>query len=427
MYNHDAILHIVTAVCEKQVSVFMEKKKQKKWLKPRHKVITAVVRLVLKPYCLWRYGVKIDRFKEEGNRKYLVLMNHQNPFDQFFVGVAFRQPIYYIATEDIFSLGWVSSLIRYLVAPIPIKKQASDLQAVMTCLRVAKEGGSIGMAPEGNRTYSGRTEYINPAVIKLAKRLKLPVALFRIEGGYGVQPRWSDVIRKGSMRAYVSRVIEPEQCAAMTDEAFYKAICDGLYADDHALGCEFHHPKQAEYLERAFYVCPFCGLARFESHEDIVECLGCGKKIRHLPNLELEGVGCEFPYRTVGEWYDAQKDFVNALDTTAYREKPLFRDVAAINEVIPYKKKVPFREKAAIALYGDRIVFDEGRKNELVLSFAEITALAVLGRNKANIYHGGRVYQMKGDKRFNSLKYVNIYYRNKNISKGDRDGTFLGL
>ena len=46
--------------------------------------------------------------------------------------MAFKGSVYYLASEDIFSNGWVSSLIRYLVAPIPIKKQAADVKAVLT-------------------------------------------------------------------------------------------------------------------------------------------------------------------------------------------------------------------------------------------------------------------------------------------------------
>ena len=50
-----------------------------------------------------------------------------------------------------------------------------------------------------------------------------------------------------------------------------------------------------------------------------------------------------------------------------------------------------------------------------------------MGRNKLNIYHGGKVYQLKSGKRFNALKYVNIYHRSKNKSRGDKGGKFLGL
>ena len=51
----------------------------------------------------------------------------------------------------------------------------------------------------------------------------------------------------------------------------------------------------------------------------------------------------------------------------------------------------------------------------------------MLGKNKLNIYVGKRVFQLKSDKRFNALKYVNIFYRYQQIKKGDKNGEFLGL
>ena len=102
-------------------------------------------------------------------------------------------------------------------------------------------------------------------------------------------------------------------------------------------------------------------------------------------------------------------------------------DTANLSEVIVYKRKRLLRKDAAISLYGNRIVIDEGRPDELALLFDSIDALSVLGRNKLNIYHGEKLYQLKSGKRFNALKYVNIYYRHKNVSRGDNDGKFLGL
>ena len=118
---------------------------------------------------------------------------------------------------SLFSMGWVSGLIRWLVAPIPIRKQTTDISAVMTCIKVAREGGTVCLAPEGHRTFHGKTVYMKPGIASLTKKLGLPLALFRIEGGYGVQPRWSDVVRNGKMHAYISRVVEPEEYKAMTD------------------------------------------------------------------------------------------------------------------------------------------------------------------------------------------------------------------
>jgi 1-acyl-sn-glycerol-3-phosphate acyltransferase len=224
------------------------------------------------PYCRLKFGIKIEPFKEQKNQPYLILYNHQTSFDQFFVGIAFKRPIYYVATEDLFSNGFISKVIKYLVEPIPIKKQTTDLKAIMTCIRVAKEGGTIAIAPEGNRTYSGKTVYMSPSIAPLAKKLGMPIALFRIEGGYGVQPRWSDVVRKGKMKAYVSRVITPDEYKEMSDDELFDVIKSELDINEAVADGKFTHKKLAERLERSMYFCPDCGFSTFESKNDLITC-----------------------------------------------------------------------------------------------------------------------------------------------------------
>ncbi len=402
-------------------------KKKKKWMKFRHRVVRNIAFAILYPYSKWKYGITVDRFKEQGDRAYLILFNHQTAFDQFFVGMSFRGPVYYVASEDLFSKGWVSSLIRWLVAPIPIKKQTTDVSAVMNCIRVAREGGTIAIAPEGNRTYSGKTEYMNFAIAPLAKKLKLPIAIYRIEGGYGVHPRWSDVLRKGKMHSYVSRVIEPEEYKNMTDEELFSVIENGLAIDEGVSDAEFLSDKRAEYLERAMYVCPYCGLSEFESNGNIIECKKCNRKISYGTDKKLTGIDFSFPFEYVTEWYAYQKDFICSLDVMQYIEEPIYRDIASLSEVIVYKDKIALRKDCSVSLYGDRVVIDEGSEDSIVYPFSSVSAVSVLGKNKLNIYFGNNVYQLKGGKRFNALKYVNIYFRHKNIIKGDENGKFLGL
>lgn len=404
-----------------------KKNKQKKWVLPRHKLARAILAIVLIPYSRWKYGIRVKCLKRSETRQMLILYNHQTTGDQFFVGSAVPQPVYFLATEDIFSMGWVSSLIRYLVAPIPIKKQTTDVRAVMNCLRVAREGGTIAIAPEGNRTYSGRTEYINPAITMLAQKLGLPIAIFRIEGGYGLQPRWSDVVRKGPIRGYISRIIEPEEYKELDGDAMNELICRELYRNEACIDADYRHPKCAEYLERAIYVCPTCGLSTLESHGDLITCTKCGLQVRYLPSKELCGVNAPFPFRFVAEWYDHQQSVVSALDPDAYPDTPIYRDRARISKVIVYKRKELFRKDASLSLYGDRVVIDEESEAALTLPFSEIRAASVLGRNKLNLYHGEDIYQFKGGKRFCALKYVNLYHRHKNVRNGVAYGQFLGL
>ena len=397
-------------------------KKKKKWIYPRHQVVRNLLYLVMYPYCRLKFGVKIERMKDQQNRPYLILLNHQMVFDQFLVGMAFKGPIYYVATEDIFSLGWVSSIIRYLIAPIPIKKQTTDVQAVRTCYKVAKEGGTIAIAPEGNRTYSGKTEHMNPAIASLAKTLNLPIAFFRIEGGYGVQPRWCDKARRGKMRGYFSRVIMPEEYKEWSNDELYHVIQKELYVNEAKVTTNYYHRKNAEYMERLFYVCPHCGLSIFESHGDKVACKTCNREYQYLATKELKGVGFDSQFRFINDWYEYQKDFVNKLDINEYIDRPMYSEQASFSEVIVYKNKKMIRKNAVVELYGDRVLIDDN-----VFPFAEITAASVLGRNKLNIYYDKKVYQLKGSKRFNAIKYVHMYYRYKNVNKGEGNEQFLGL
>ena len=396
------------------------KKKQKKWILTRHRVIRNLAYGIVGTYTKWKYGVKVEKCKDGADRPYLILFNHQTGFDQFMVGMAFDRPVYYVASEDLFSNGLVSKLLRWAVAPIPIKKQTTDLNAVMNCIRVAREGGTICMAPEGNRSYSGRTEYMNPAVAGLAKKMKLPIALFRIEGGYAAQPRWSDGVRRGTVRAYVSEVIEPEEIAALSKEDLMERIRKGLMVNDCAAGGSYKSKKSAEYLERAYYVCPKCGLSTFQSEGTTFRCEKCGIGGEYGSDLKIRG---DFPFETTLQWYDYQASYINSLDVTTMTEEPLYRDTANVSKVIVYKRKEPLLKNAQLELYGDRVVIN----GDMVFPFADTHAVTVLGRNKMNIYFGGEVFQFKGGKRMCALKYVHMFHRFQNIQRGESDDQFLGL
>ena len=168
------------------------------------------------------------------------------------------------------------------------------------------------------------------------------------------------------------------------------------------------------------YVCPKCGLAEFYSQGDIICCKTCGQKIRYLPDQRLQGIEGEFPFAYVADWYAYQKSYVNQLDTRAHLEAPLYRDAVMLSRVEPYKKKVVLEENAQLLLYGNRL-----QAGDRTLFFEDIRVITVLGKNKLNVYHADGIYQIKGDERFNGLKYMNIFFRHKNQLAGE--GDFLGI
>lgn len=100
----------------------------------------------------------------------------------------------------------------------------------------------------------------------------------------------------------------------------------------------------------------------------------------------------------------------------------MYQETAQLSEVLLYKHKVLLNKNASITLYGDRILI-----NDLLIPFEEAGTVTVLGKNKLNIYFKDKVYQLKGAKSFNALKYMNLYHHYKNIRKGDSNEQFLGL
>ncbi len=413
----------------------MQNKKSKTWTKTRHKIITKIAYFFIYPFVRFKYGARITKIAKGDKRQYLILFNHQTDYDQFFVGCAFRNPVYYVASEDLFSKGFISKLLKWAVAPIPIKKQTTDVRAVMNCIKVAKEGGHIALAPEGNRTYSGKTEHINPAICGLIKALKLPVAFFKIENGYGVHPRWSNNTRKGKMRAYISCVMEREEYQDLSEDKLYEIVKKELNVNEGCISGEFYHKKKAEYLERAVYVCPYCGFSTFESHKNNITCKKCGLELEYLSTKQLKviknsslGGSKPFPFEFFTEWYDYQNQYVNQTDLSLYYDKPLYEERGEIFKVVLYKNKKKLEDDAELKLYGNKIeIF--GKSGKITFNFDDLIGISVLGRNKVNIYFQDELWQIKGDKRFNGIKYVNVFYRYNNIKKGEVNGKllFLGL
>jgi len=107
-----------------------------RWTKPHHTFVRNVLAPILLVYCKRKYGIYPEIYQGAGEGpgkgQYLILYNHQTGFDQFFVAMGFKETIYYVASEDIFSMGALSWLIRMLVNPIPIKEACHQLGLIRT-------------------------------------------------------------------------------------------------------------------------------------------------------------------------------------------------------------------------------------------------------------------------------------------------------
>ena len=198
-------------------------KKRKGWTCGRHRRVFAFLRAVMTPFFKLRYNYVAEPAPIKSG-PCLILHNHQATMDPFFVADSFKFPLYFFASDDLFNLK-VSPLIRYLVNPIPKSKSVSDMEAVRIALRVFKEGGAVCIAPEGNRTLSGRQWEMADSAAKLVKLSKVPLVLYNLCGGYGTDPRWGAKIRKGTKYVgRVKRIIYPDEYKNMSVAELFEII-----------------------------------------------------------------------------------------------------------------------------------------------------------------------------------------------------------
>lgn len=377
--------------------------KNNSWVKPRHARVFAFLRFVMRGFVKHRYHYTAEP-SSLPKGPYLILCNHQTTMDPFFLSLSFKFPIYFFASDDIFNLK-ISPLIEYLVAPVPKSKSLTDLQAVKDVFRIIKEKGAVGIFPEGNRTISGGQWEMTSAIAKLAKAVKVPLVLYNLCGGYGTDPRWGHNIRKGEFRGYVRRVLSAEEMKNLSVDELFAIIKDELKVDDTLSGVRFKSNKKAEFIERALYLCPVCGaISSFRSEKNRFRCEKCGLQAEYTEDLHIAPPVGKQNFNRIFEWYE-------------YERRELAERVINGEKVgdvgILFRESIKFKRKKKLA--GDRVFIDKENlyigdgSAQSVYPLSEITALTMVGKKKFNFYYGGKILQVKGNKRFCAVKYVHIF------------------
>ena len=68
-------------------------------------------------------------------------------------------------------------------------------------------------------------------------------------------------------------------------------------------------------------------------------CQKCHQKIQYMPNKNFKGITAPFPFRTIGQWYDYQCNFIYQLDLQPYYETLMYQDQVKLFQVVLYKYK----------------------------------------------------------------------------------------
>lgn len=363
-------------------------------------------------FLFWKkYGYKAENYKLDRKQNYLIICNHSCSLDPFMLGKSFFRPIYFVASDDLLKNGFISKIMKHTVAPIPIRKGTMDISSIRNCISIAKEGGTIGIFPEGNRTYSGEISYLGINLVKFIRKLDLPLIIYHIDGGYGLDPRWGKKSRRGKgSRGYVQRLLSKEELCSLKDEELLKIINTNL-SQEISPSLRFKSKEKAEYLERVLFVCPKChALETLVSEKNAIRCKCCSLEATYEEDLSFSSNEPSFKFKKVSEWMNYQKEYLKDLDIE--ENKVLLGDekVTLISCLEGKEKEVELVGKLQM---NSKSFIIKGEK-ELQFFFKDIKQVENQGKHKLLFYIGKDYYEFKGGERFSSYKYYLMFNRINN-------------
>ena len=245
----------------------------------RHRMVFQALLPFVSVFTKWKFNYEYDSLKDiEG--PYLLLPNHNLELDPLLIGQAVGKQIYFVASEHLTRKGLATKLLMYFFRPIIHMKGRQGAKTVKQMLRTLQEGNSVCVFPEGNRSFNGVTMKMQASIARVAKKAKVKLITYRVEGGYLTQPRWATNLRKGKLRGRLIHVYTPEELAQMSDVQ----LSDAITADLHEDAYETQKKERVKYkgknlalgLESAIFTCPKCGeIGTLHSEADRFYC-ECG-------------------------------------------------------------------------------------------------------------------------------------------------------
>lgn len=339
-----------------------------------------------------------DHYKIKKNEPVLVLSNHQTDIDSLLINLSFNRLLCAVATDNLFKKGFFGWLL-YKFGAIPKKKGSADLNSAVMMLKAIRGRKSVVLFPEGNRAYAEFQYYVSPGIARLIKSMKPTLVLFNLHGGTGTRPRFMRKRRIGKFYGEIKTVLKYEEYKDMPDEELYKLIMNSLRVIDSESGELYKSKIRGEYLERMFFVCPSCNKVQtLYSKKEFITCTSCGFQAEFTEDLHLKTNKESVNYTKLLDWYNYQirwcKDFKNP------ENKPIFID-QNVNLVT-----AEVNQKSKLLTKGEMVLFNDVLKlGDLIFELKKIEVSSPVSGTKLLFTYDKASYEIKGDDRFNPLKY----------------------
>lgn len=376
-------------------------------------IVFFIVRFVFK------YKIK-NKYKAAKDEKLFILSNHQSDYDPIVAWYHFNKFLYTVGTDNILAKRSIGKVLTHFGA-VSKRKGLSDIAMTMRLFEISRGGGSILLFPEGNRSYAEFQYYIDKDIVKLIKRFSHTLVLLNIHGGFGRYPRFANKPRKGKFYGEIKKVLKPDEYLKMSDDELYELIKTNLRVIDAESNENYKSNKKAEYLERMFFVCPKCHkMQLLESRGNKIYCRNCDFEATYHENLTLSTNDPKIDFTKLLDWYDFQKEFVKNFKIN---DEFIFVDKECSLYLASPNSGKPLLETDSL-LSLDKDILKIGRHE---FKLENIKIASPMSKRKLLFTYENENYEIKGNDRFNALKYVLMFNKLDTLMKKENIDRYYSL
>ena len=379
-------------------------------------LIVLIVKSALKVILRRMLNIKLNLPAEIARLEppYLLLANHQGFWDPFAAGIYLKGDIFFITSDAVFRSRLFSFLLKFLGA-VPKTKSQSDLDALKYIFEIKDRGRSIGIFPEGQRTWDGCTLPLIQSTAKLVRMLKLPVVTAVLKGGFFTHPRWGVSIRKGRLTIDYRMLLSGEECAGMKISEIHRVLTEALEHDEIEYQkkeqIRFSGGRHAENIEQFIFACPGCREhSGFSSEGSRFQCRSCGKEWIIDDFQVISPAGGEGGFDNLRDWNRWQLDFLReSLDRDYGTGKTLIEDAGVVFHTGYRSKRLTLLSEGSVRLDSSHLYLLNSAGTELLKApIEEITGMNIQNREVLDFYHRNILYTIRDkERRFSSYRLMN--------------------
>jgi len=148
----------------------------------------------------------------------IVICNHRSSADPCFIEMTTQRVVHWLVAKEYYE-HWAFRWLLRAAESIPVTRGGIDTLAVKTAIRIASQGGLVGLFPEGRLNATDRILLPGrPGAALIALKSRVPVIPCYIRGGPPARYVLEPLIRPARVEVIVGRPIDLSEFFGREDE-----------------------------------------------------------------------------------------------------------------------------------------------------------------------------------------------------------------